>query len=236
MLDERGSVTVTELKDLLDASESTVRRDITALGKAGRLIKVFGGAVAMEHIMTGSEPTVAQKVEVNKEEKCRIASYAAGLIEPEDFIFLDAGTTTGYMLDYLEEKNATFVTNAVVHAQKLAEMGMKVLLVGGELNKAVAAGHTDSPAEIAHPFRGIRAFICNLAVIDFNDAVSAGMDRTSCDAGHRDVTVVDADMGIVDSSNTGTDTEKIVGAIAFQMKVGIFDLITAVSFDKNAIK
>ena len=45
-----------------------------------------------------------------------------------------------------------------------------------ELNKAVAAGHTDSPAEIAHPFRGIRAFICNLAVIDFNDAVSAGMD------------------------------------------------------------
>ena len=77
MLDERGSVTVTELKDLLDASESTVRRDITALGKAGRLIKVFGGAIAMEHIMTGSEPTVAQKVEVNKEEKCRIASYAA---------------------------------------------------------------------------------------------------------------------------------------------------------------
>ena len=81
--------------------------------------------------MTGSEPTVAQKVEVNREEKCRIASYAARLIEPEDFIFLDAGTTTGYMMDYLEEKNATFVTNAVVHAQKLAEMGMKVLLVGG---------------------------------------------------------------------------------------------------------
>ena len=41
MLDERGSVTVTELKDLLDASESTVRRDITLLAKAGRLIKVF---------------------------------------------------------------------------------------------------------------------------------------------------------------------------------------------------
>ena len=76
---------------------------------------------------------------MNKEEKCRIASYAAGLIEPEDFIFLDAGTTTGYMMDYLEEKNATFVTNAVVHAQKLAEMGMKVLLVGGELKSSTEA-------------------------------------------------------------------------------------------------
>ena len=47
MLDERGSVTVTELKDLLDASESTVRRDITALGKAGRLIK----AVSYTHLL-----------------------------------------------------------------------------------------------------------------------------------------------------------------------------------------
>ena len=34
------------------------------------------------------------------------------------------------LMDYLEEKNATFVTNAVVHAQKLAEMGMKVLMIG----------------------------------------------------------------------------------------------------------
>ena len=43
------------------------------------------------------------------------------------------------LLDYLEEKNATFVTNAVAHAQKLAEMGMKVLLVGGELKSSTEA-------------------------------------------------------------------------------------------------
>lgn len=158
MLDERGSVTVTELKDLLDASESTVRRDITALGRAGRLIKVFGGAVAMERIMTGSEPTVAQKVEVNKEEKCRIAAYAAGLIEPEDFIFLDAGTTTGYMLDYLTEKNATFVTNAVAHAQKLAEMGMKVLLVGGELKRSTEAIVGAQATEMIHKYHFTKGF------------------------------------------------------------------------------
>lgn len=33
LLREKNSVTVTELKDILDASESTVRRDITALYK-----------------------------------------------------------------------------------------------------------------------------------------------------------------------------------------------------------
>ena len=45
LLREKGSITVTEVKDLLDTSESTVRRDITALDKEGKLEKVFGGAV-----------------------------------------------------------------------------------------------------------------------------------------------------------------------------------------------
>lgn len=139
LLEEKKSITVTEVKALLDTSESTVRRDITALHKAGKLVKVFGGAVAVEHIVTASEPTVAQKVEINKEEKLRIAAYAASLVEPEDFIFLDAGTTTGYMVDYLQEKNATFVTNAVAHAQKLASRGFRVLLVGGELKGSTEA-------------------------------------------------------------------------------------------------
>ena len=40
LLEERKSITVTELRELLDASESTVRRDITALDKAGKLTKV----------------------------------------------------------------------------------------------------------------------------------------------------------------------------------------------------
>lgn len=41
LLETRKSVTVTELKEILDTSESTVRRDITALDKMGRLTKVL---------------------------------------------------------------------------------------------------------------------------------------------------------------------------------------------------
>lgn len=140
LLEENGSVTVTEVKDLLDASESTVRRDITALDKEGKLVKVFGGAVAAkEGAVTAHEYTVAQKLDLNREEKMRIAKYAASLIEPEDFVYLDAGTTTGYMLDYISERRVTFVTNAVAHAQRLVAMGMKVLLVGGELKASTEA-------------------------------------------------------------------------------------------------
>ena len=139
LLEERKSITVTELRELLDASESTVRRDITALDKVGKLTKVFGGAVALNHKVTAYEPTVAQKSELNKEEKKKIAQYAASLITPDDFVYLDAGTTTGLMLEYLEGAKATFVTNAVSHAQTLAKMGIRVYLVGGELKSSTEA-------------------------------------------------------------------------------------------------
>ena len=139
LLEEKKSVTVTELRELLDASESTVRRDITALDKAGKLTKVFGGAVALNHKVTAYEPTVAQKSELNKEEKQKIAKYAASLITPDDFVYLDAGTTTGLMLEYLAGVRAAFVTNAVSHAQTLAKMGIRVYLIGGELKSSTEA-------------------------------------------------------------------------------------------------
>lgn len=65
LLKEKGSITVTEVRDLLDTSESTVRRDITALDKEGKLEKVFGGAVEAGQKVTAHEYTVAQKNELN---------------------------------------------------------------------------------------------------------------------------------------------------------------------------
>lgn len=139
LLEDKNSVTVAEITELLGISESTARRDITALHNAGRLTKVFGGAVASDHSYVTQEPTVAQKVEIRKKEKILIARYAADLITDSDFVYLDAGTTTGYMLEFLAQKKAAFVTNAVAHAQRLAAQGNHVFLVGGELKSSTEA-------------------------------------------------------------------------------------------------
>lgn len=133
LVNKKKSITVMEAREILDASESTIRRDISALHNAGKLTKVFGGAIAKENTLVTEEPSVEQKVEKNKEEKMRIAKYAASLIKPEDFVYLDAGTTTGYMLNYFEKNGAVFVTNAVSHAKRLAMDGNKVILIEGEL-------------------------------------------------------------------------------------------------------
>ncbi len=139
LLEEQNSVTVAEIKEKLKISESTIRRDLNALDKAGKLNKVFGGAVAIEAGFTTSEPPVSQRAGVNREEKQLIARYAASLIAKDDFVYLDAGTTTGCMIDFITERSATFVTNAVSHAQKLAAAGFHVYLIGGELKPTTEA-------------------------------------------------------------------------------------------------
>lgn len=139
LLREKGSVTVTELTEHFGASESTIRRDLNALDKKGALVKVFGGAVQTEEKLSTKEEKVALRAELHREEKIRIARHAAALVRPEDFVYLDAGTTTGYMIPFLTEKTAVFVTNAVSHALKLSENGFRVILIGGELKAATEA-------------------------------------------------------------------------------------------------
>lgn len=139
LLEEKGSITVQELKERLHVSESTIRRDLTVLHDNGRLIKVFGGAVALHSRMNTKDMEVADRTEINKEEKIRIARYAATLIQADDFVYLDAGTTTGYMIDYIAEKQAVYVTDGVSHAKRLAALGFKVILLGGELKASTEA-------------------------------------------------------------------------------------------------
>ena len=135
IVNERKSITVQELRDIMNVSESTVRRDITALGKEGKLIKVFGGAVALDDPAARTDITVLMKESINRAEKLTIARYAATLIRPGDCVYLDAGSTTEYMIGFITEKNATYVTNSVSHAQNLMSKGLKTLLVGGELKE-----------------------------------------------------------------------------------------------------
>ena len=139
LLDQKGSVTLQELKVYFDTSESTIRRDLTQLDQRGDLVKVFGGAVKKESGITTREERVSFRMEQNQDAKIRIGRYAASLIEPNDFVYLDAGTTTASMIPFLTEKSAVYVTNAISHALQLADNGFRVLLIEGELKATTQA-------------------------------------------------------------------------------------------------
>lgn len=138
LVERNGGVSVQELMSLLNASESTIRRDLNDLDKRELLIKVHGGAVSISKNIT-ADLLVSDREDLNRDKKRQIAQYAASLITDEDLVYLDAGTTTGLIVDYLSCKHAVFVTNAIVHARKLSSMGYQVYMPGGMLKAKTEA-------------------------------------------------------------------------------------------------
>lgn len=138
-VNRKKNVELNELCELLDTSESTVRRDLSILHDKGVLVKVRGGAIAVDDSFTSLEQNVDEKAVLYVREKEAIARYAASLIEDGDFVFVDAGTTTEKMIDFIPARQVTFVTNAFVHAKRLAQRGFKVFLPAGEIKLSTEA-------------------------------------------------------------------------------------------------
>lgn len=139
IVEQKRSVSVQELMQLLNASESTIRRDLGTLDADGQLKKVHGGAIAIGSTYYTKDDDVINRKDMNKEAKIQIARYAASLIKPYDFVYIDAGTTTEMMIDYITEKKAVFVTNATIHAKKLAQIGCTTYILGGEYKATTEA-------------------------------------------------------------------------------------------------
>ena len=87
-LKKHNTVKVAALAKEMGISESTIRRDITELDHAGKLKKVFGGAVAVNGGITFGETDVSQRTMINVEEKELIAKYAAGTVQELSLIHI----------------------------------------------------------------------------------------------------------------------------------------------------
>ena len=141
LLAEKRTATVQELCEALNASESTIRRDLLELDRQGRVNKVHGGATLPDSQFRADEPTMEAKETLAVTQKRAIAQAAAALITAEDFVYLDAGTTTlavaravtGPALD------AHYVTNGIAHARLLAQKGCCVFVPGGLLRPQTEA-------------------------------------------------------------------------------------------------
>lgn len=145
-VNQRGSITVPELALMFDTSESTIRRDLDKLDHVGRLVKVHGGAASLNNSVVSTayvthDTAMEEKRKLNADSKARLAAWAAAQIKPEDFVYIDAGTTTQRIMDELgpEALKATYVTNSVPTATALASRGCKTFVLGGEIKSITEA-------------------------------------------------------------------------------------------------
>ena len=129
LLSQQRTATVQELCEALDASESTIRRDLNELDRMGKVNKVHGGATLPDSQFLADEPTMAAKEALAVVQKKCIAKAAAALITAEDFVFLDAGSTTLALVRELSGPalDARYVTNGV-HVPSYTGAPMRALL------------------------------------------------------------------------------------------------------------
>lgn len=143
VLQERGSVTVSELTALLDSSESTIRRDLHAMDSEGLLNKVHGGATAIESApFSTRESTIGLKRTQQLAEKQAIGKLAAGLVGREDFVFVDSGSTTEALAAAIADPAALaaiYVTNGLIQAELLLRKGCTVYVLEGRLRAETEA-------------------------------------------------------------------------------------------------
>ncbi|MBQ8391663.1 MAG: DeoR/GlpR transcriptional regulator [Clostridia bacterium] len=134
LIKTNGSVKVTELSTLLDVSEVTIRNYLADMETKGLLSRVHGGAVSSYKPYYSMNMT--QRLETNQTEKVEIAQKIAAMIEPNDTIMLNSGTTTlltfrKFPVDY----NLNIVTNSIAIAlEASSNPNYNVVLIGGSIN------------------------------------------------------------------------------------------------------
>ena len=136
-LQEHHVVSLEKLVSLLETSESTVRRDLDELEAENKLRRIHGGA-ELPHSLQ-EEETIQEKSIKNLQEKKLLAQKAASLIKEQDVIFIDAGTTTAFLIHELVNKNVTVVTNSIHHAAQLVEKQIPTVMVGGSVKMTTDA-------------------------------------------------------------------------------------------------
>ena len=122
----------------LDASESSVRRDLDVLEEQNVLKRVYGGAVPVQPPGNGGAFDFTVESERFSDEKSRIGRLTAGLIENGQTVILDGGSTVAAVARELAAKSLHVVTNSLPIAEALeARRNIELTLTGGYLDPRI---------------------------------------------------------------------------------------------------
>lgn len=165
VLKKSETVSTRELSALLNVSEMTVRRDLELLERDHIVDRKHGGAVlkspSSEYEAEGEVYDLSRARVINVKEKTNIARYAASVIEPDDLIFMDNGTTVSRIVPYLpREFQFTVLTyNAVIMFGLLNYRNIKVIFTGGYYYPEDQMFSSDQSGNFIKRHRATKSFI-----------------------------------------------------------------------------
>jgi DeoR family transcriptional regulator, aga operon transcriptional repressor len=135
LIEQSGQITINDLVERFSISAVTARSDLDALSANGAVLRSHGGAV--RRYEADQDYPLRLKATLHMAEKARIGQAAARLVQPNETIILDSGTTTAEIAKNLKKiklQSLTVITSALNIANELADAaGMSLIMIGGLL-------------------------------------------------------------------------------------------------------
>ena len=166
---DREKATMTELCEHFGISMNTARTDVAYLVNKGVVRKVYGG-VQKKQIFAEEKINAVEdfyvRSQTNVAQKRLIGQRAAALLEDQDVVFIDSGSSTMFILNYVpEDVHVTVLTgslSAVYYAAK--NENISVYLLPGKFNRKTNSVSDISTAQYLSQFNFNKAFIAATAV------------------------------------------------------------------------
>ncbi|MDB4223426.1 DeoR/GlpR family DNA-binding transcription regulator [Granulosicoccus sp.] len=131
VLKQQGKIEAKSIAAELGLSDDTIRRDLRELASAGKLQRVHGGALPK----SPADADLEARQSIASRSKQQIGKTAASLIEPEQVVIIDGGTTAMQLIKNLSRNQRnTIVTHSPTIAVALAPYPLiTVVMIGGTL-------------------------------------------------------------------------------------------------------
>ena len=135
-LSRNGIISIEDLSKKMDASQSTIRRDIEELEAQNTVRRIRGGAVSCKPTAS-YEPPYSARQDMFYDEKRRIAQAARSLINANETLFLSSGTTVNEFSKTLHDISPLYIaTNDLNSAVELSHFNnVDLMVLGGSLRK-----------------------------------------------------------------------------------------------------
>jgi DeoR family deoxyribose operon repressor len=157
--------TVQELARLLQVSHMTIRRDIASLAQEGQIRMLYGGIVlnpsAEEAAGSDSYYSLIAAGSKFPERKKKIGRLAATLIEPEDTLIIDAGSTAEYFAKCLpEDREYTVLCYALnIVSETVRRKNIRTMFSGGLFHENTLMFESSDSLSMIRRYRATKAFI-----------------------------------------------------------------------------
>lgn len=204
MVSNEKKVMVSNLSQMFQVTEETIRRDLEKLEVEGIVTRTYGGAILNESSQTMGVHFY-KRAETLLAEKQKIALNMLPLLENKVTMAADSSTTVMELLKLLKERSdLTLLTNSTEVFNELPKTGINVVSTGGEYNRNSLSLQGSLTKEI------IKRYLVDILVMSCNG--------------------LDMENGALDSNESEAEVKKVMLEQATEVAL----LVDHSKFDKKA--